>query len=135
MIYLGSLSATLVALALIAQNESTVDDFRVCALFVLPTLVFLGTVTFARIIETGIEDAIYAQAIGRIRHYYLELAGDDARYFLLGGRDDLEVALVLRRFVHAPHRFTPIFRLARDRTVLRRGLAPTTMRCYRRTEV
>ena len=62
MIYLGSLSATLVALALIAQNESTVDDFRVCALFVLPTLVFLGTVTFARIIETGIEDAIYAQA-------------------------------------------------------------------------
>lgn len=62
MIYLGSLSATLVALALIAQNESTVDDFRVCALFLLPMLVFLGTVTFARIIETGIEDAIYAQA-------------------------------------------------------------------------
>lgn len=41
MIYLGSLSATLVALALIAQNESTVDDFRVCALFLLPMLVFL----------------------------------------------------------------------------------------------
>jgi hypothetical protein len=93
MIYLGSLSATLVALALVAQSESTVDDFRVCALLVLPTLVFLGTVTFVRIVETGIEDAIYAQAIGRIRHYYLELAGDDARYFLLGGRDDMEGAL------------------------------------------
>lgn len=87
----------------------------VTALFVLPMLVFLGTVTFVRIIATGIEDAIYAQAIGRIRHYYLELAGDDARYFPFGGRDDLEGALAFRRFVHAPHRFTPIFRLARDR--------------------
>jgi hypothetical protein len=31
-------------------------------------------------------------AINRIRHYYLERAGDDARYFTLGGHDDLEGA-------------------------------------------
>ncbi len=88
-IYLGSLSASLVALALIAQGESTSGDFRLSALLVLPALVFLGTVTFVRIVETGIEDAICAQAINRIRHYYLELAGEDARYFLLGGHDDM----------------------------------------------
>ena len=110
MIYLGSLSATLVALALIAQSESTVDDFRVCALLVLPTLVFLGTVTFVRIIETGIEDAIYAQAIGRIRSFYLELAGDDARYFLLGGCDDMEGALANMGITATPWR--PFFSVA-----------------------
>jgi hypothetical protein len=77
-IYLGSLSASLVALALIAQGEKSVDDFRVDALVILPALVFLGMVTFVRILETGIEDAIYSQGINRIRHYYLELAGEES---------------------------------------------------------
>jgi hypothetical protein len=63
-IYLGSLSASLVAFALIAQGES-VADFRFFALLILPGLFFLGTVTFVRIVETGIEDATYAQAINR----------------------------------------------------------------------
>src|SRR5688572_5341755 len=71
-IYLGSLSASLVALAFIAQGESTAADFRFFALLILPGLFFLGTVTFVRIVETGIEDATYAQAINRIRRYYLE---------------------------------------------------------------
>ena len=92
-IYLGSLSASLVAFALIAQGESTVADFRFFALLILPGLSFLGTVTFVRIVETGIEDATYAQAINRIRRYYLELAGEDARYFALGANDDMEGVL------------------------------------------
>ena len=92
-IYLGSLSASLVALALVFRGGSAVDDFRLFALVILPALVFLGTVTFVRVVETGIEDAIYAQAINRIRHYYLELAGDDARYFALGGNDDMQGGL------------------------------------------
>jgi len=29
----------------------------------------------------------------RIRHYYLDLAGDDARYFVLGGNDDMQGGL------------------------------------------
>ena len=43
-----------------------------------------------RVLETGIEDAVYGQAINRIRHYYLELAGEDARCFALVGNDDME---------------------------------------------
>ena len=93
MIYMGSLSASLVALALIAQSESTVSDFRLFALVILPVLLFLGTVTFVRIIETGIEDAVYARAISRIRHFYLEIAAEDGRYFLLGGHDDMDGTL------------------------------------------
>jgi hypothetical protein len=84
-IYLGSLSASLVALALVARGDTTPSDFRLFALEILPPLVFLGTVTFVRAVETGIEDAICGQAINRIRRFYLELAGEDARYFALGG--------------------------------------------------
>ena len=109
-IYLGSLSASLVALALIAQGESTVDDFRLFALLILPAILFLGTATFVRIIETGIEDATYAQAINRIRRYYLELAGEDARYFTLGGNDDMEGVLANMGIIDS--RWRPFFSVA-----------------------
>lgn len=108
-IYLGSLSASLVAFALIAQGES-VADFRLFALLILPGLFFLGTVTFVRIVETGIEDATYAQAINRIRRYYLELAGEDARYFTLGGNDDMEG--VLANMGLTASRWRPFFSVA-----------------------
>jgi hypothetical protein len=91
-IYLGTLSATLVAFALVAQGDTTEDDFRLFALILLPALIFLGTVTFVRVLENSIEDTIYVMAINRIRHYYIEHAGEHARYFTLAGKDDLEGA-------------------------------------------
>ena len=91
-ICLGSLSATLVALALVRQGNAA-EDFRLFALVVLPALVFLGAVTFVRLLENTITDTIYVMAINRIRHYYLEVAGAHGRYFVLGGHDDLEGAL------------------------------------------
>ena len=109
-IYLGSLSASLVALALVLQGGSAVDDFRLFALVILPALICLGSVTFVRVLETGIEDAIYALAINRIRHYYLELAGDDARYFVLGGNDDTQGALANMGL--SPSRWRPFFSAA-----------------------
>ena len=66
--------------------------------------------TFVRVLETGIEDAIYAQAINRIRHYYLELAGDDARYFVLGGHDDVQGGLANMGLSPSPWR--PFFSIA-----------------------
>ena len=109
-IYLGSLSASLVTLALVLQGGRALDDFRLFALVILPALVFLGTVTFVRVVETGIEDAIYAQAINRIRHYYLELAGEDARYFVLGGHDDMQGGLANMGLSPSPWR--PFFSIA-----------------------
>lgn len=106
-IYLGSLSASLVALALVFRGGTAMDDFRLFALVVLPALVFLGTVTFVRVLETGIEDAIYGLAINRIRHYYLELAGEDARYFVLGGNDDIQGGLAGRRVGSSVARYAP----------------------------
>jgi hypothetical protein len=109
-IYLGSLSASLVALALIASQGERTLNVRLSALVILPALVFLGTATFVRILETGIEDAICAQAINRIRHYYLELAGEHGRYFLLGGHDDMEGTLANMGIVASPWR--PFFSVA-----------------------
>ncbi len=106
-IYLGTLSATLVALALIIQGETTAGDVRLFAFILLPALIFLGTVTFVRVLENGIEDTIHVMAINRIRHYYLEQAGEDARYFALGGHDDLEGALANMGL--ASSRWRPLF--------------------------
>ena len=87
-LYLISVSSTLVALGFIAQVSAVGDPFRVFALTVLPTLYVLGLFTFVRLVQIVAEDFRYARAINRIRHRYLELAGDDARLFLLSGHDD-----------------------------------------------
>jgi hypothetical protein len=41
-----------------------------------------------RLVESSVEDVLYGRAINRIRHHYLELAGDQARLFVLSGHDD-----------------------------------------------
>jgi hypothetical protein len=41
-----------------------------------------------RLVESSVEDILYGRAINRIRHYYLELAGEEGRYFLLTAHDD-----------------------------------------------
>jgi hypothetical protein len=87
-IYVFSVSSTLVALGFIAQISAVGDIFNTFALTVLPTLYFLGVVTYIRLVESGAEDYRYGMAINRIRHYYKEIAGDRADLFLLSGHDD-----------------------------------------------
>jgi hypothetical protein len=106
-LYLGSVSSTLIAIGLIADDRST---FEIFSLVVLPTLYFLGLVTFVRLVESSVEDLLYGRAINRIRHYYLELAGDEARYFLMGAHDD---ALgVIRNMGIVASRFQLFFAMA-----------------------
>jgi hypothetical protein len=63
-------------------------DQDVFALTVLPTLYVLGVFTFVRVVECGAEDFRYGVAINRIRNYYKQIAGDQAKLFLLSGHDD-----------------------------------------------
>jgi hypothetical protein len=58
----------------------------VFALTVLPTLYVLGVFTFVRVVECGAEDFRYGVAINRIRNYYKQIAGDQAKLFLLSGQ-------------------------------------------------
>jgi hypothetical protein len=87
-LYLGALSSALISLGFVAQSSRNDTFFHVFTLIVLPTLYALGLFTFVRLVELSIEDIHYGRAINRIRHYYLELAGESARYFLMSGHDD-----------------------------------------------
>jgi hypothetical protein len=87
-LYILSVSSTLVALGFIGQASQTGETFDVFALTVLPTLYLLGVFTFVRVVECGAEDFRYGVAINRIRNYYKQIAGDQAKLFLLSGHDD-----------------------------------------------
>ena len=87
-LYLGSVSSTLIAIGFVSQVSEGGEVFQVFSLTVLPTLFFLGLFTFVRLVESSVEDMLYGRAINRIRHYYLELAHEEARYFLMTGHDD-----------------------------------------------
>jgi hypothetical protein len=87
-LYISSVSSTLVALGFIGQITEVGDAFNVFALTALPTLYVLGLFTFIRTIESGVEDLMMGRAINRIRNYYLQIAGEEARYFMLSGHDD-----------------------------------------------
>jgi hypothetical protein len=86
-LYVMSVSSTLIALGFLFVSKVG-DVFDVFALTVLPTLYLLGLFTFLRLVETAGEDFLYGRAINRIRHYYLELAGEERRLFMLSGYDD-----------------------------------------------
>jgi hypothetical protein len=92
-LYVGALSSALVALALVAQRSPLGELFYAVALTVLPAVLFLGLVTYVRVLQSSIEDILYARAINRIRHYYTEIDPSHASYFLLSGRDDFRGAL------------------------------------------
>lgn len=110
-LYVGSLSASLVALGLLAQSTGRGTAFDAFLLIVLPTLYAIGTFTFVRVAESSIEDLTYGRAINRIRGYYREVAGAQARYFALSGHDD--VAGVLANMGMArPSRWQLYFTLA-----------------------
>jgi hypothetical protein len=89
-LYISSVSSTLVALGFIGQISDVGDTFKVFALTALPTLYILGLFTFIRVVENGVEDLMLGRAINRIRHHYLELAGEQRRLFMLSGHDDAQ---------------------------------------------
>jgi hypothetical protein len=92
-LYLGTLSSALISLGFVGQVSQGGELFRVFALIVLPTVYLLGLFTHMRLVESSIEDLLYGRAINRIRHYYLELAGERSRYFLMSGYDDVQGVL------------------------------------------
>jgi hypothetical protein len=87
-LYISAVSSTLVALGFIGQISEVGDAFNVFALTALPTLYVLGIFTFVRTVENGVEDLMMGRAINRIRAYYLQIAGEEARYFMLSAHDD-----------------------------------------------
>jgi hypothetical protein len=73
-IFIGSVSAGLIALGLIATATRIGTTFYAFGLILLWTLSFLGLVTFDRVLQSGIEELHYAERIARLRAYYFDFA-------------------------------------------------------------
>jgi hypothetical protein len=87
-LFVGAVSSGLVALALVGQLSHLGTAFFIFSLVVLPTLFFMGLMTFQRVLQAGIADIVYARGINRIRHLYLEYAPHMKPYFILSTHDD-----------------------------------------------
>lgn len=86
--YLTVLSASVVALSLVANATGFGRDFRTFAMLVLPVVLLVGVGTYFRLIEADIEDAWLVIGMNRLRHAYLELAPELEPYFIASHHDD-----------------------------------------------
>jgi hypothetical protein len=80
-LYMTSLSGATVALALVAQASRFGETFFIFALAILPVVFFLGLVTYYRLLQTGVEDTVYARSISKIRAFYSQIDPTRAEFF------------------------------------------------------
>jgi len=71
-LFAGAVSSGLIALTFVGQIAHLGTAFFVFSLIVIPTLLFMGLITFERVLQASSADIIYASGINRIRHIYLE---------------------------------------------------------------
>ncbi len=92
-LFVGAVSSGLIALTFVGQIAHLGTAFFVFSLIVIPTLLFMGLITFERVLQAGSADIVYARGINRIRHLYLEYAPQMQPYFILSTHDDQEGTL------------------------------------------
>jgi hypothetical protein len=71
-----------VALGLIATATQVGTAFYAFGLILLPTLTFVGFVTFERAVQSGIEDLGYARRLALLRGYYFDEAPELTSYLM-----------------------------------------------------
>lgn len=90
--FLFSVSGGLVALGLIATASRVGTAFYAFGLILLPTLTFVGFVTFERAVQSGVEDLEYARRIELLRGYYFDQAPELTSYLMsVPGPDPMRV--------------------------------------------
>src|SRR5256886_10502280 len=87
-LFVGAVSSGLIALTFVGQISHLGTAFFVFSLVVIPTLVFMGLITFVRVLQSGSADITLARGVNRIRHLYLEHAPQLRPYFMLSAHDD-----------------------------------------------
>ena len=80
-LYLTTLSGAVVGLSFVANASKFGQTFFIFALAIMPVVFFLGVVTYYRVMQTGVEDVIYARAISKIRRFYSEIDPAQASFF------------------------------------------------------
>jgi hypothetical protein len=87
-LFVGAVSSGLIALTFVGQISHLGMAFFVFSLVVIPTLVFMGLITFVRVLQSGSTNITLARGVNRIRHLYLEHAPQLQPYFFLSAHDD-----------------------------------------------
>ncbi|TDD67533.1 hypothetical protein E1262_18970 [Jiangella aurantiaca] len=87
--FLTVVSATVVALALVADSTDFGPGFRLFALVLMPLLVVIGVATVIRLVLLNSEDVELVAGMNRLRRGYLDLAPELEPYFITGHREDV----------------------------------------------
>jgi hypothetical protein len=98
--FLAFLSATLVALGLVATATGFSDEFMLVATVVLSLDLFIGLASLGRLAGASSEDIHFLQGMNRLRHAYHEMVPGLEPYFISSKHDD--VASVLSLYGTAP---------------------------------
>ncbi len=87
--FLAFLSATLVAMGLVATATDFSDAFLVVVALVLALDLFVGVASLGRIAGASREDIRYLQGMSRLRHAYHDMVPGLERYFVSSHYDDV----------------------------------------------
>src|SRR6266566_7677341 len=80
--FLTSASGGLIALGLVATATGVGTAFYAFGLVLLPTLAFVGLVTFERALQIGLEDHLLTRRIALLREYYFHEAPELQQYLV-----------------------------------------------------
>lgn len=86
--FLTTVSASLIAIGFFGNATQFRGGFVVFVLALLISLWVLGVLTWARVVQAAIEDAIICFGLARIRHRYTEIAPDVRDLFVRSIHDD-----------------------------------------------
>jgi hypothetical protein len=87
-VFLSVLSASIVALALVADATGFGSQTTTLALVLLPVVLLLGIAAHGRLVEINREEVELSLAMNRLRHAYLQIAPALELYFTTGHHDD-----------------------------------------------
>jgi hypothetical protein len=87
-VFLTVLSASIIALALLADATGFGAETTTLALALLPVVFLLGIATYVRLVHINAEEFQLVQAMNRLRRGYLALEPGLARYLTTGHHDD-----------------------------------------------
>jgi hypothetical protein len=102
-VFLTVLSASIIALALLADATGFGSQTRNLALVLLPIVFLLGIAAYARLVQINTEEFQLILAMNRIRHAYLEIEPGLERYFTTGHHDD-ERGVIATYMLEGPSR-------------------------------
>lgn len=87
--FLTFVSAGLVSLALVGQATDFSGTFSTFAIALLTVMLLVGVLTQVRVLNAGVDDAMYLLAMNRLRAAYIDLEPTIEPYLMSSSHDDL----------------------------------------------